>query len=218
MIGIVVALGSEAKTILEKITDKEELKLFGKKVIKGKISDKEVVLAISGIGKVSASLSTQALIDIFSPDYIINAGTCGGTDASVKVKSFYAVEKTFQFDFDVTEIDDVKIGYIQEYNTVFFSANTNPAHFLPKANLATADRFSSNKNDIDLIRKNGCSIRDMEGCAIAQVCVSNSVPFIAIKGVTDVYGSGNDGSQFYENLTSVCSEIGNFVEKVINNL
>ncbi len=215
MIGLIFALHSEAKQTIEKIEKLQEIKLLDKTAYKGVLFNKEVILVISGIGKVSASISTQALIDKYNPEYILNIGTSGGTDTSVKVKNFYVIDKCFQFDFDVTEIDDVKIGYIQEYDRVFFPTHVKGLDFLNKTSLATADRFSNEAKDLKLIKDNGCAVRDMEGSAIAQTCLSNTIPFVCIKGVTDIYGTNED---FYTNLTKVCLEIPNTIEKVFENV
>lgn len=218
MIGIVIALESEAKQLLKDVNDLKQINFLDKKAYSCIINGNKAIIVISGIGKVSSAICTQALIDKYSPDYILNAGTCGGTDNSVKIKSYYLVDKCFQFDFDVTEIDDVEIGYIQEYDRVFFDGYTNGITFLEKTNLATADRFSNEQKDLELLSKNKCAIRDMEGCAIAQTCVSNNVKFIAVKGATDVYGSGVAKEQFYGNLKSVCEGLSSIVIKTIDAL
>lgn len=213
MIGIIIALKSEAESLLSLTSNLSPIKLLDKKAYSGKINNQEVVIAISGIGKVSAAITTQALINKYNPDFIINAGTCGGTDTSVKIKNFYLIEKCFQFDFDVTEIDDVPVGYIQEYDKVFFPTYVEDITFLDKASLATADRFSNDDKDLQLLKTNGCAIRDMEGAAIAQTCHSNNVRFVCIKGVTDVYGSGVAKEQFYSNLKTVCSDLAPIIVK-----
>ena len=218
MIAIIFALKSESISFLNVLQDKKEISLLDKQAYIGKLNDKEVIVAISGIGKVSSSLTTQVIIDKYNPKFVINAGTSGGTDPSVKILSFYLIEKCFQFDFDVTEIDDVEIGYIQEYDRVFFPTYTKNIDFLDKASLATADRFSNEKKDLDLIKKYGCAVRDMEGSAIAQVCLSNNKDFICIKGITDVYGSGVAKDDFYNNLDKVCKNLASILKKIIEIL
>ena len=130
MIGIVIALKSEASSLLKKVDALIQITLLDKLAYTGKINGRDIVIAISGIGKVSAAITTQALIDKFNPSCILNAGTCGGTDNSVKVKQFYAIDKCFQFDFDVTTIDNVEVGYIQEYDRVFFPTHSELIDFL----------------------------------------------------------------------------------------
>ena len=218
MIGIVIALKSEASSLLNKIEGLKQIELLDKVAYTGKVNGKDIVLAISGIGKVSAAITTQAIIDRYNPSCILNAGTCGGTDSTVKIKNFYAIDKCFQFDFDVTAIDNVERGYIQEYDRVFFPTCLDGLDFLNTTSLATADRFSNASEDLDLIAKNGCAVRDMEGAAISQTCLSNGIKFFCIKGVTDVYGSGNDGEQFLQNLSIVCDKLSDVIIQVINNI
>lgn len=217
MIGIVVALKSEAMPLINKIQNAKEIKLCNKPCFIGKLADKDVALIISGIGKVSASLSTQALIDKLGATAIINYGTCGGTNSSVNVCDYYIIDKAFQFDFDVREIDDVPLGYIQEYDRVFFNAKFIDIG-LNKQSLATSDRFSKSEIDLNNILKNGCFLRDMEGCAIIQVAISNDTPVYLVKGVTDVYGSGTDGEQFVKNLSKVCENFPSIIIKLIKNI
>ena len=51
----------------------------------GTLNGNPVVIVQSGIGKVAAALATAFLIDKFSPDYIINTGSAGGFEQSLKV-------------------------------------------------------------------------------------------------------------------------------------
>ena len=216
MIGIVVALYSEANELLNKINDYEEFSLKDKRAFKFNIDGKNVVLAISGIGKVSAALTTQLLIDLYSPDFIINFGTCGGMNDSVDILKYYAVEKCCQFDFDLRELDGVPLGYIQEYDTVYFDTYTKGLDFLKTSRVASADRFTNDENDINSINEIGCSLRDMEAGAIAQVCTSNNVPLVMIKGISDVYGNGTAQEQFYQNLLAVGKGFPDIILKVLD--
>ena len=175
-------------------------------------------MGISDIGKVSAALTTQIIIDLFHPDYIINFGTCGGNDTSVKICEYYIVEKCCQFDFDLSEIDNVATGYNQDYGSIHLPLFTEGFDEYRKSTLASADRFSFEQKDIDLISSLGCRLRDMEGGAIAQVCHNASIPLIMLKGVTDTYGSGETSDQFYQNLKMVCSGLKDHVISIISKL
>jgi len=217
MLAIIVALQSEAEFFLQNVENKKEKICAGKKVFEGTIKGKDVSLVICGIGKVNSALATQMMIDKYSPTLIINFGTCGGIDNSVEIGKFYSVDKCCQFDFDLSSLDPVPVGFIQDYNSVYFYPE-NLIDFLPTASLASSDRFSDSKKDNELIKKLKCNLRDMEGGAIGEVCTSNKVPFILIKGVTDVYGNGTSGEQFYNNLKFVCSNFKDVITKVIGAL
>ncbi len=218
MIGIVIALNSEAESLLKQVDNLESIQLADKAAYSCSVSGIKAIIIISGIGKVNAALATQMLIDKFSPDFILNFGTCGGMNNSVEILKYYAVEKCCQFDFDLRELDGVPLGYIQDYDSVFFPANTQNLDFLEKSVLASADRFTNDINDINAINEIGCSLRDMEGGAIAQVCLSNKTPLVMIKGITDVYGSRTAQEQFYENLKKVSEGFPAVIIKAIENV
>ncbi|MBQ3116548.1 MAG: 5'-methylthioadenosine/S-adenosylhomocysteine nucleosidase [Clostridia bacterium] len=218
MIGIVVALKSEANAFIEQIENVKEIKIADKPAFVGTFAGKEIVLIISGIGKVSAGLSAQLLIDKYSPNYIINFGTCGGMNKSVEILKYYLITKCCQFDFDLREIDNVPLGYIQEYKTAFFPTYTDRLEFLPQSILATADRFTNDMRDIDTINRLGASVRDMEGGAIAQVCTSNGVRLVMIKGISDVTGSGTAQEQFFKNLKTVADGFPSVIKSVVEKL
>jgi adenosylhomocysteine nucleosidase len=218
MICFVVALASEAKYLLEQVDNLKKIKLADKPAYSCTINNKQAIIAISGIGKVSAALTTQLLIDKFNPDYIFNFGTCGGMTKDVQALNYYIVDKCCQYDFDLTKLEDVPLGYIQEYDTVFFPTYSDNVNLLPKATLASADRFTSEENDVNNVIETGCNLCDMEGGAIAQVCVSNNVKLIVLKGVTDVHGSNTAQEQFFKNLNTVCKGFPEIIKKIINEL
>ena len=218
MIGLIVAMEREAQNVIPLINNKTEHIVANKKVIRGTLFDKEVALIISGIGKVSSALSTQLLIDKFSPEIIINFGSVGAVNSEIQVGEYALVEKACQFDFDLREIDPVPLGYNQDYDRVFFEVHTPNNLPSKKVALGTSDKFTSKKEIIDEIIKMGVDIRDMEGCAIAQVCTSNERKLIMLKGITDVYGLGTDGEQFVKNLTKVSQGFPNQLKILFENV
>lgn len=217
MIGIVIALHSEAEKLLGIAEQLKRITLADKEAYSCKLCNRETIIAISGIGKVSAALTTQLLIDKFTPDFILNFGTCGGINDNVKVLNYYVIEKCCQYDFDLTDLEDVPLGYIQEYKTVFFNACADGIS-LEKSVLASADRFTNRQKDVDDINNMGCSLCDMEGGAIAQVCTSNNTPLYIVKGITDVHGSGNSPQQFFENLQKVSAGFPEIIIRTIEEI
>ena len=216
MIALVVALECEAEKVTEKIENKKSFTLCGKKTVSGILFGKEVVLIISGVGKVNAALAAQALIDRYSPEYVINFGTAGGADESVEIFSYYLIEKACQYDFDVTNIDDVPVGYMECYDRIYFDGFVKGINGFATKNLATADRFSNRKPDIDTVQKMKCSLRDMEGGAIAEVCETNNIPLVMIKGVTDTYS--HPAKEFYENLVKVCAGFPDVIKTILEQI
>lgn len=217
MIAIVVALKREANETIKEMQNVKEHTLAGKTVFTGNLFGKEAAIIISGIGKVSAALATQAAIDKFAPEYVLNFGTAGGLGDRVKACGFYAVKRCCQHDFDLTDIDDVARGYIQDYDAVYFPAETSGID-LPKVSLATADRFTCKPQDLAAVADMDCDVADMEGCAIAQVCLSDNVKFYCIKAVSDVIGSDTQSGDFNANMKKIAEEFPAVIKKAIENI
>ncbi|MBO7508046.1 MAG: 5'-methylthioadenosine/S-adenosylhomocysteine nucleosidase, partial [Clostridia bacterium] len=190
--------------------------MLGKKVYQGKLKGKEITLMISGIGKVNSALSTQFLIDKFDVDYILNFGTCGALDENFNVGDIYIVKKAVQFDFDLTEIDKCPLGYMEEYDCIFFDCEND---YLQSDNavgtLATADQFSEDVNKIKTLKNMGCNLKDMEGGAIFQVCKANGKKLLMIKGVTDVFGQKSMIDQYLNNVRIVSQKLVDYVCELI---
>ncbi len=218
MICFVIALKKESEELLKTATCVKEFMLADKPCYSCKLNGKDVIIAISGIGKVSAALTTQILIDKYNPKFIFNFGTCGGMNKSVEILEYYLIDKCCQFDFDLRELDGVPLGYIQEYNTVYFNTYTKNLDFMKTSRVASADRFTNDLSDINAINDIGCSLRDMEAGAIAQVCTSNNVPLVMVKGVSDVFGNGTAQEQFYKNLQAVGKGFPAVILKILNEI
>ena len=204
--------------MLNSIDNKKKIKLADKEAYTCKINQKDCIIAISGIGKVNAGLTTQLLIDKFNVSCIFNYGTCGGTNNSVELLNYYAIDECCQYDFDLSELDPVPVGYIQDYDRVMFPTNSSVFDFLKNSKLASSDRFTNKQKDVDTINSMGCSLCDMEGGAIAQVCLSNNIPLYVIKGITDVFGSQASQEQFLTNLKAVCKGFPQIIFQAIDNI
>jgi len=218
MICLVVALNSEAKSFLDVIDDKSLSLVAGKPLYTGKVANKKIALCISGIGKVNASIATQLLIDKFNPEYVINFGTAGGMNDSVEIMKYYLIDKCCQYDFDLSTLDNVPVGYIQDFDGIYFNCYKDDKFNLPYSSVSSGDRFNNDLKDITTINDLGCSLRDMEGGAIGQVCTANDVKLIMVKGVSDVFGAGTAQEQFVKNLNSVSHGFKDVIKNLIEKL
>ena len=213
MIGIIVAMKKEAQLFIDKMENKKELSYLGKLCYTGSFNGKECFLIISGIGKVNSAICTQFLIDNCKPEYILNFGTTGGLDKNMKVGEIYIVKKAMQFDFDLREIDKCELGYMEEYDSVFFDVKNDLLSLKEaKGVLATSDTFSDDKNIINYLISKGCNLKDMEGGAICHTCKANNIPLIMIKGISDIFGSGSMIEQYLNNVKIASAKIIEFLE------
>ena len=222
MIGFVVAMEKEAQLFLNEVQSVKEQIFAGKKIYTGKFLGKDIVLIISGIGKVNAAFSTQIIINMFSPKVIINFGVAGGKEGSgLHAGDVVLLDKVCQYDFDLSEIDDVSIGYMQDYNTIYYMSNCElyTGNAFKICTCATGDRFTRKEYFLNIIKDLSAQVVDMESGAIAQVCTANGVSFLAIKLISDVDNSDESIFQQYQsNVKSICDKIPNAISEVVSKL
>ena len=222
MIGFVVAMEKEAKLFLDRLDSLKTQTIADKNIYLGKFLNKEIVLIVAGIGKVNASFSTQIIIDKFRPELIINFGVAGGkSNSGLNAGDIVLLDKICQYDFDLSEIDNVSIGYMQDYDTIYYKTDINlyKGNKFKICSCATGDRFTKQKYFLDIIHNLSAQVVDMESGAIAQVCTANTTPFLAIKLISDVDNSSDSiFEQYQSNVKSICDKIPNAVEELIINL
>lgn len=199
MIGVVIAMQSEAEILLSEMKIEHSLEISGKNVFVGKAFEKDIALCICGVGKVNAALGTQLLISKFDVDKLFNFGVAGGLNSGTKLCEVYQIGSAVQFDFDLTQLNGTKMGTLDEYTENYLGLSPFQASF-PVKRLGTADRFNDSPVDYALLTQTlNADIRDMEGGAIVQVAHSAKLPVFSVKAISDVAGSGSTTEQFLVN-------------------
>lgn len=199
MIGVVIAMQSEADILLSDMKIERSLEISGKPVYVGEAYSKEIALCICGVGKVNAALGTQLLISKFDVDKLFNFGVAGGLNAGTKLCEVYQIGAAVQFDFDLTQLNGTKIGTLDEYSENYLQLSHFNAPFAVKQ-LGTSDRFNDSPADFTLLTQTlNADIRDMEGGAIVQAALAAKLPVFSVKAISDVAGSGSTTQQFLVN-------------------
>lgn len=213
---IIVAMLKEAEPIVKHFTSITSQKICGKRVFTGKLNGKEVKVIISGVGKVNAALSTQIAYSHLSADIIVNIGVAGGLNDTVEIGKIYEIQEAVQYDVDLREINNTKIGTLDEMSTNYLRFDITQVN---GKKLATADRFNDNKGDnIILTQVLDADIRDMEGAAILQACYNNRLECYCYKVISDKFGSGNTIEQYQKNLAICIKKIGKSIATIIQRI
>ena len=204
--GIIGAMEPEVAILKGQLTNPEVTKIAGFTFYQGQLNGDDVVIVQSGIGKVAAALATALLIDKFSPDYVVNTGSAGGFDQSLKVGDIVVSSEVRYHDVNLT-VFGYEIGQLP----------ANPAAFIPHPTLVeaakkgiekldnintlvglitTGDTFMTADEDIAKARANFPTMAavEMEGAAIAQTCHKFDVPFVVIRSMSDIAGKESPSS------------------------
>ena len=218
MIGVVIAMQSEADILLDEMQIIRSLSVSGKKIHVGKAYDKDVAVCVCGVGKVNAALGAQLLVSKFDAELLLNFGVAGGLNASTELCAVYQIAKAVQFDFDLVQLNGTKIGTLNEYTENYLSLNLLPLSLETKK-LGTADRFNDSAEDYKLLTAElQADIRDMEGAAIVQAAYAAQLPVYSVKAISDVAGSGSTTEQFLINKDKALANLKSVLPTIFEAL
>jgi len=173
-------------------------------------------IRVNRVGVVPASISTWEGVRIFQPDLILSIGTAGGLRSQgIKLRTVYIAKNPIKYfdrliDFrapnDAFEPTNYKCYGIGSFRVVA-CPNLLKELNIPVANVGTSSSFAHPEGNIKVqYDENECAIKEMEAAAIAEVADMFSIPFLAIKGVTDyvdVHVGEEQSTEFASNLTPV---------------
>ncbi|WP_176892211.1 5'-methylthioadenosine/adenosylhomocysteine nucleosidase [Fusobacterium varium] len=228
-VGIICAGDSELEPFLNHIQNCTATKKAMLKFYEGKINNISVVALYSGVCKVNAAVAAQILIDSFSVNTIISAGTAGGIEKTVKV--FDTIISTQLAYHDVA--DDILVEFHPWLPSIYFNAgekllaaakkmvqNQAVNHPVIFGKMVTGESFID-KNMREIINKKYAPLSvDMESASIAHVCYVNNIPFISIRTITDT--ASHSGVENFEQNCSKASVISKdivlaFLKELKNN-
>ena len=227
--GIIGAMEPEVAILKAKLNNCETSTYAGYTFYQGQLDDNDVVIVQSGIGKVAAALATAILIDKFQPDYIVNTGSAGGFEPSLKVGDIVVSSEVRYHDVDLT-VFGYEIGQLP----------ANPAAYIPHKTLVSAaqvgindlqniqtmmglittgDTFMTKEDDIAKARANFPTMAavEMEGAAIAHTCHQFNVPFVIIRSLSDIAGK-ESATSFDEYLETASINSSQLVINMLNAL
>lgn len=225
MIGIIGAMPQEVDAILTYVTNPIKKTLYHHTVYEGMIHDQHVVICLSGVGKVAASMTTTLLLTNYNIQYVINIGTAGGLNVIQNTMDIVLATKVTQHDFDTTSIDGKEglgLTYFANNQLVFKVREAFNKIALDceiyEGEIVSGDIFVSETAQIEKILKNfpeaiAC---EMEAGAIGQVCAKFNVPFIVVRSLSDIVYHDNSGIDFIKNVAKTSARSAKMVEVLLN--
>ena len=180
-----------------------------------------------GVGKVNSARATQMMLDIFDIEYMINVGVAGSLNNNLEIGDIVIGKKLVQHDFDITAAGHPK-GYIsKEIGKELFSdsklvkeCENIIKNDLKEVNakigtIATGDVFCQEvalKDEI--VKEFNADCVEMEGAAIAQVCILSNIPFIVVRSISDK-PNGHNNIEFEKYVESSSKRFSKLIELLI---
>lgn len=205
-LGIIGPSEDEINPFINNISISETIRIAKIDFHIGKYSDIDVVALFCGVCKVNAAIAAQILIDKFDVTHIIVTGVAGAIDKNLKICDTVISSEVAYHDV----ADEILTEYHPWMETIYFKAakglidkfnsiiadKWRESVFIGK--IVTGEAFITQQGREDIIKKYNPLCVDMETASIAHVSYANSIPFIAIRSMSDTPAeSGNNAFEKY---------------------
>jgi adenosylhomocysteine nucleosidase len=211
---ILSALPEEQAGLLQQLQHARRHVHGGRVFWQGLLSDRPVVLALSGMGKVAAATTATVLIERFACARVLFTGVAGGLGQQVRVGDVVVARQYLQHDMDASPLcprwelpgygrADVAcdpalsvllLQAAQDFLLVTSQENQPDSAAAAQAHhglVVSGDRFIATAQASNTLRRElqeaGHTVLavEMEGAAVAQVCADYQVPFAAMRTISD---------------------------------
>lgn len=216
MLGIIGAMEIEIALIRAKISNGTSAKIAGVEFVTGYIENVMVTVACCSPGKVNAALCTQAMIDHFGVDQIINVGVACSLSDKVAIKNLVIATDVCQYDIDITALGEPP-GYINGLNTIYIKTDDEMSESLARVaiqsgenihrgTVASGDTFiASGEQKKEIAVSFNALCGEMEGGAIGHVCRANNIPFASLRCISD--GGDENSLMDYPTFKKIAANI-----------
>jgi len=213
--GILSAMAQEQIGLVAHLDEARIERHAGREFQVGHRQGRQVVLALSRIGKVAAATTASALIERFGVRRIVFTGVAGGLHPDVRVGDTVIGTEFIQHDMDASPI--FPRFEVPLYGRARFAADAALTRCLAQAAqavladggaldeatrerfglgaprrvhqglIASGDRFVSGADEAARLRAAlpDALAVEMEAAAVAQVCHAHGVPFAAVRNISD---------------------------------
>ena len=202
----------------------------------GDVHGHPVILALSKIGKVAAATTTAALIEHFGVRRIIFTGVAGGLGQGVKIGDVVVATGFVQHDLDASPLfpryevplygktrfpcDAALSALLVEASCAALAHTSLLTHGFHECRvheglIASGDRFvcgaEESRQLVGLLNHAGHDVLavEMEGAAVAQVCLDYGVPYAVMRTISDRADDGAhvDFPDFVETVASPYAQL-----------
>ena len=230
-VAIVAAMPEELSALLQAMPPGQQVQRAGRTFWLSSWCGHEVVAVLSRIGKVAAATTATLLADAFGVGQIWFTGVAGGLGADVRVGDVVVADALLQHDLDVSplfprfEVPGLGVSRLhppaaltERVVDAVESALGDVADAaalrrlglsMPRVHrglIVSGDQFVSSGQDAETLRNHlpDALAVEMEGAAVAQVCVAFGLPYVVMRTISDrADGSAHvDFTRFVDTVAS----------------
>ena len=178
------------------------------------IQDEHISFFHSGWGKIASAGSMQYVLDQYSPDLVVNLGTCGGFEGAVNQGDIILVDKTYVYDIVELMGDlDIVSYYASSLDLNWLS---EPYPFPVRRGLIASADSDLPPTKIPFLKSHGAIAADWESAALAWVAQRNNARLLILRGVSDMVSEA--GGEAYNNIEVFNERARGIMEQLIEQL
>jgi 5'-methylthioadenosine nucleosidase len=155
---------------------------------------------VDRVGTQAAAVLAWEVCRTYKPDIIINVGTAGGFAVQgTEIGDLFIGEKAVHHDRRIA------IPKFRDYGIGDFICYVPDGIAGVKIGvISTGNSLDMSDLDAEAMKISGANAKEMEAAAIAEIASDFDIPFIALKGITDIIDTPTaTEKEFLENLTTV---------------
>ncbi len=227
-IGIIGAMDAEIEEYLKHLQNVKKTTWQEFIFHQGNLFGQEVVIVKGGVGKVLTAMITQKLIDLFDPNKIIFTGVAGGIDKNYKIGDVVISKDCLQYDLNAEGLGfergavpytDYKI-FQADAELLKIALQTKLDNKVYQGRILTGDQFLTHKeldNFLPIINDLQGQAVEMEGAALAQVCIVNKIPWLIVRTISD-NADDNAIEDFHKFLPIIAKNSFAVIKHILKNL
>lgn len=205
---IIAAVRQEVGLLEKALEHSGRVTSGGFEYMEGTIGNLRVVVCAGGIGKVNAAAAAAVMIDRYQPQLVINTGCAGAyTGSGLSIGNLVVASEEVLADDGVAvaagwkdlrymNLPSVEQGALSYYNLLPLSRHASEKAmqladyygvFLMRGRSATVSTCSGTReHGAGLAQRWNAVIENMEGAAVAQVCLRCGVDCLEIRGISNL--------------------------------
>ena len=197
--GIIVPTLLEAEILIRGIAEREKVIIQGKPFYTGMLKNRPVVICLCGIGKTNAAHGTTLLFERFKAYFICVIGVAGAyPSAGLAIGDIVVGEKEIYGDegllletglemMSAIGLPFAVIGTVRCFNEFpLHMPEALRCHRHKGAFVTVSACTGTLKRGKEIETRFGALCENMEGAAVAHICLLNNVPAIEIRGISNL--------------------------------
>ncbi|OAZ96224.1 5'-methylthioadenosine/S-adenosylhomocysteine nucleosidase [Halomonas sp. G11] len=229
-IGIIGAMAQEVRILASQLENPERYEHAGFIFHRGTRHGLDVTILQSGIGKVNAAVGTALLLERHQPDAVINTGSAGGFASDLHIGDIIISDEVrhhdvdaMVFGYEMGQVPGMPAAYLADKalrKVAQGAIKTLGEVKVREGLIATGDAFMADPARVDATRAlfPGMLAVEMEAAAIAQTCHLYQCPFVVIRALSDIPGSGDNHLSFEQFLDVAADHSSRMVDQMLLTL